>query len=133
MGSHNCCVDQLLSVLFKPWSKPISIKSFWGLGVNISRINVQSELNVTAVKLIFGHWPIKEKKYHWIEMTAWRLYSLSFIACFVIGIWIFWAYAMYERKSFSTLPFIITTSFCGLLLSGTQTTKSNDPGSTKMT
>ena len=66
-------------------------------------------------------------------MTAWRLFSLSFIACFVIGIWIFWVYAMYERRSFSTLPLIITTSFCGLLLSGTTTIKEKDPCPAKLT
>ena len=34
-----------------------------------------------------------------------------------LGIVVSWIYALYDKRTFSTLPLILTTSFCGLYLS----------------
>ena len=61
-----------------------------------------------------------------VKMMNWKQFLLLTITCFIIGIWIFWIYAIYEQRSFSTLPFIVTTSFGGLLLSANQHLKTKD-------
>ena len=46
--------------------------------------------------------------------SSWSYFILVLTS---VGILVSWIYALYDKRTFSTLPLILTTSFCGLYLS----------------